>query len=65
MGAGACAGHPDGRTGARQGAQALGRGARGGRLGAPVRTWACQLGQLGARAPGLVFQPGFSTGYFS
>ena len=38
------------------------RGAQGGRLGVPVRTWACQLGQLGARAPGLVFRPGFRLG---
>ena len=32
-------------------------------LGAPVRTWACQLGQLGARAPGSVFFTWFSTQY--
>ena len=50
-----------GRAGTR-GTQALGRGARGGRLGSPVRTWACQLGQLGARAPDLVFRPGFRLG---
>ena len=50
-----------GRAGAG-GAQTRGRGARGGRLGAPVLTWACQLGQLGARAPSLVFRPGFRLG---
>ena len=59
------AGRAGGRTGSRQGAQPRGRGAQGGRLGAPVRTWVCQLGQLGARAPGLVFNPVFSTRYFS
>ena len=37
------------------GVQARYRGAWGGRLG----TWACQMGQLGVRAPGLVFRPGF------
>ena len=46
---------------------ALGRQGRAGHvawaLGArPVRTWACQQGQLGARAPGLVFRPGFRLG---
>ena len=33
------------------------------RLGVPVRTWACQLGQLGARALGLAFNLIFSTRY--
>ena len=33
------------------------------RLGAPVRTWACLLGQLGARAPGSFFFTWFSTQY--
>ena len=51
------------RMSRRRGARMLfDRGAWGGRLGAPVRTWACQLGQLGARAPGLVFRPGFQLG---
>ena len=31
-------------------------------LGAPVRTYACQLGQLGARVSGLVFRSGFRLG---
>ena len=44
------------------GAQGRGRGARGGWLGPLVRNWACQLGQLGARAPGLVFRPSFRLG---
>ena len=39
------------------------RGARG--LGAGCATCAHRLGQLGARAPDLVFQLGFSTRYFS
>ena len=32
------------------------------RLGAPVRTWACLLGLLGARASGLVSRTGFRLG---
>ena len=31
-------------------------------LGVPVRTWACLLGQLGARASGLAFRIGFRLG---
>ena len=51
-------------AGRARSARGAGGGVRGGRLGAPVRTWACQLGQLGARAPGLVFRPGFRLSDF-
>ena len=38
-------------------------GAQQGPAGRPAgRSWACQLGQLGARAPSLVFRPGFQLG---
>ena len=34
------------------------------RLDVPVHTWACQLGQLGARAPGFVLNLVFRLGIF-
>ena len=60
-----------GRWGAQAWARRRGAGMRGTRqagraagcTGArPVHTWTCQLSQLGARAPGLVFRPGFRLG---